>query len=96
MPGGSGQWFGRGIVIQVDLATGAPTSAIVRASLVEENHDIGISVVSAEAAIEDVVVRKTSPQQGDGLFGDGVVSTALGAAAGDRLKAKYVSPCGLL
>ncbi|WP_437758974.1 right-handed parallel beta-helix repeat-containing protein [Sorangium sp. So ce1389] len=63
---------GRGIVVQNDRDTGERASVLVRASLVEQNRDVGVFVGGSDATIEDTVVRATQPSA-DGLSGWGIV-----------------------
>jgi hypothetical protein len=58
----------------------ARASAIVRPSLVEQNH-VGVFVAGADATVEASVVRATLNQASDGLFGDGVTVFSLVAPA---------------
>jgi hypothetical protein len=52
---------GRGISVQSDAATGAPSSVVVRSSLLDGNHDVGLFVVASDATVEATVVRGTEP-----------------------------------
>ncbi len=63
---------GRGLGIQVDVGTGAPSTATVTASLIERNHEIGVFVAGSEVSLEALVVRDTLPQQSDQHFGRGI------------------------
>jgi hypothetical protein len=62
---------GRGVAVEADPATGAPSMLLVRESLVEQNHEIGIYVEGSEATVEASVVRATEPNA-QGLLGLGV------------------------
>src|SRR5262249_54831014 len=66
----SDQRFGRGIQIQKQAGVASPV-AITR-SLVRNNFEFGISVVSSETTIDTTVVERTRPQALKGVFGDGV------------------------
>jgi hypothetical protein len=63
--------FGRGVTAQAHTVTGLSSTLLVRGSLVDENHDVGVNVVGSTATVEASVVRATQP---DGLqrFGHGV------------------------
>jgi Protein of unknown function (DUF1565) len=61
--------FGRGISVQND--PGERAKITVRACLVEQNHELGVSVSGADATIEASVVRDTKAN-GDGTLGDGI------------------------
>jgi hypothetical protein len=68
--------FGIGIVIADNTATGQQSmvqqsQVMLRSSLVEDNHAIGVHVLSSEATIESTVVRGTLPE-GNGEFGRGI------------------------
>jgi hypothetical protein len=65
--------FGRGINIQYDPDTLAPSLATVRASLVERSRDAGIFVAGAAVTVEGCFVAATTPRD-DGSFGDGLVA----------------------
>jgi len=62
--------FGRGIHVQSD-PTSTPASLVLRTSLVERNHEGGVSISNGEATIIASVVRDTEPN-GGGFFGRGV------------------------
>src|SRR5262249_12253782 len=57
-PDGTGR-FGAGIAVQTDPATGKRGTLSLAASLIEQNHDVGVYVKGADAAIEASVVRAT-------------------------------------
>ncbi|MDC0685485.1 right-handed parallel beta-helix repeat-containing protein [Sorangium atrum] len=63
--------FGWGIGVQDDSDTGERASVTVRASLVEQNHDVGVIVIGSDATIESTVVRTTQPSP-DGTVGRGI------------------------
>ncbi|MDC0685487.1 right-handed parallel beta-helix repeat-containing protein [Sorangium atrum] len=63
--------FGWGIGIQDDRGRGARTGVTVRASLVEQNHEVGVYVFGSDATIESTVVRATQPNA-DGTHGRGI------------------------
>lgn len=90
LPRQSDQQAGYGIGIRGDAA--APTLALVKSSLVEESHDMGVFVVGTEATIEGVVVRRTLPQAG-GTSGVGIGITNdadSGASATALIKSSLV------
>jgi hypothetical protein len=60
LPNGQGE-TGRGIEIGNDIETGARGNAVVRACLVEQNHDVGIYVGGSDATLEATVIRSTLP-----------------------------------
>lgn len=64
--------FGRGIHILNDATTGAHTSAVMRASIVERSHEYGVLVAGADVLLVGTIVIDTVPRAADGLFGDGV------------------------
>ncbi|WP_437670765.1 hypothetical protein [Sorangium sp. So ce131] len=51
---------GRGISLQSHADTYEPSRATIRASVLEQNHDVGVHVVDAEATIDATIVRETS------------------------------------
>jgi hypothetical protein len=71
LPNGLGA-AGRGINIEHDLNTQERSSASIRACLVEENHNIGIFVISSDVTIASTIVRDTAPEKSGDLFGDGI------------------------
>ncbi len=52
---------GRGINIEYDPAAMGRANVTVRACLVEQNHELGVAVLSSDATIEATVVRSTLP-----------------------------------
>jgi len=69
--------FGRGLNIQLSCdqsgcLTTPRSNAVIRASVVEQNHDVGIYFNAADGWIEDSVVRWNLPQQYDSMSGRGV------------------------
>ncbi|WP_437985178.1 right-handed parallel beta-helix repeat-containing protein [Sorangium sp. So ce117] len=68
--------LGLGIVVQDDPDTGERASVTVRASLVEQNHAVGVLVAGSDATIEATVVRATQPSaNGTGGWGIDVGSS---------------------
>jgi hypothetical protein len=57
--------------MQPDPRTGARSTLALRASLLEQNHEIGVSVHDSEATVEASVVRNTQPNA-EGFGGRGV------------------------
>jgi hypothetical protein len=76
LPRAVDQTFGRGISIQptctVTGCDDARSTAIVRKSLVEENHEAGVHMMAADVTIEATVVRATLPRASDNLAGRGI------------------------
>jgi len=62
---------GRGIHAQIDPWMGAPSTLVVRSSLVERNHDVGIVVAGSAATVETSIVRDTLPDA-HGFTGRGI------------------------
>lgn len=77
----SDQETGYGMSIQPDADTGALTTALVRSSLVERSHEVGISVVGSEATFEGVVVRDTLSRATDQAHGWGIAIQAADTGA---------------
>jgi hypothetical protein len=87
------QHFGRGIQIQLRAATGAPSTANVKSSLVEGNHDIGVLVGASQATLEGLLVRGTLPRASDQQFGMGIniqVDPVGGALASALVKGSLI------
>ncbi len=77
LPQASDQRSGRGINIQAcGTQSGCdPTvraSATVRGSLVEQNHQFGLSIMGSDALVESTVVRANLPRASDQAFGRGI------------------------
>jgi hypothetical protein len=62
---------GRGVGIQPDPTTGAPSLATIRGSLLERNHEIGLMLVGSTATVESTVIRDTLPNA-EGVFARGI------------------------
>jgi hypothetical protein len=71
-PNRAGQ-FGRGIGVQPNEITGEAGKLWLMASLVEQNHNVGVAILGSEATIEDTAVRATGLASVDDPFGDGIV-----------------------
>jgi len=69
-PRSDGTW-GHGMVIQDDAAAHERSEVALRTSLLEHNHEIGVSASASAATIETTVVRATQPRS-DGTFGQGI------------------------
>lgn len=67
--GGAG---GPGVLGQ--LYKGVPATLVVRGSLVERNHEVGIGVAGGSITVESSVVRDTGPMA-DGSVGTGVLAS---------------------
>jgi hypothetical protein len=65
--------FGGGISILPGVDTGMPSRVVVRGSVVERNHEVGIQATGSQATLEGVIVRDNQPRPGDSKFGSGVV-----------------------
>ncbi len=70
-PEGDGH-SGDGIVIQPGTIEEEHSMLMLRTSLVENNHDIGVFVDGSDATIEATIVRDTQPEI-DGGYGVGIV-----------------------
>jgi hypothetical protein len=66
--------FGRGIDVEPSVGTGRAARLWLKASLVEENHEIGVFVSSSEATVEATVVRATKPAPAGEGYGDGIMA----------------------
>jgi hypothetical protein len=62
---------GWGIGVQASLLTGRGATLSLTASLVEQNHAVGMLVAGSEAKVEGTVVRATQPV-GAGVYGYGI------------------------
>jgi hypothetical protein len=64
---------GRGIELQVDLASGVASTLTLRSTLIASNREFGLVIDSVLGVVVDrVLVRDTQPRASDGLFGDGI------------------------
>jgi len=66
---------GRGLNAQAHPAIAAPSTFVLRNSLVERSYEVGVSVYGSNATVEASVIRDTQPN-GLGLFGRGVTAQA--------------------
>ena len=62
---------GNGIAAQSDLSTAFPSTLVLSASRVEQNHDIGVLAIDSAATIDATVVQGTQPQS-NGTHGRGI------------------------
>jgi hypothetical protein len=74
-PDPEGGW-GNGIFV-APLSKDSDASLILRRSLVERNHEIGVSVGASRATLEATVVRDTLPRQSDQSYGIGILAIAI-------------------
>ncbi|HZO15697.1 MAG TPA: DUF1565 domain-containing protein [Polyangiaceae bacterium] len=72
LPKATNQEFGSGVRFEGWEASGAASTAHVKSSLIERNHEIGLFVAGASATLEGVVVRDTLPQASDQRYGRGI------------------------
>ncbi|RLB49518.1 MAG: hypothetical protein DRI90_24460, partial [Deltaproteobacteria bacterium] len=72
LPQAPDQTFSQGIAIQTDSDTAKRASVMLRASLVEQNHQLGVLVSGSDATIEGTVVRTTLPRASDQTAGQGI------------------------
>ncbi|WP_437323216.1 right-handed parallel beta-helix repeat-containing protein [Sorangium sp. So ce381] len=69
-PQGDGR-FGRGLSIEYDPDTRERASVTVRASVLSQNHELGMLVTASDATVESTVVQGSRPQS-DGTRGAGI------------------------
>jgi len=69
--------FGRGFLIQESIEARLPANVKIAWSVVDQSHNVGISVVSAQLVLEHSVVSNTLPTFELLDFGDGVASQSL-------------------
>ncbi|MGK3987318.1 right-handed parallel beta-helix repeat-containing protein [Sorangium sp. So ce136] len=62
---------GHGIVLEDERDSHERTTSTLRASIVEQSHDVGVLVLGSDATIEATVVRTTQPSS-DGIRGHGI------------------------
>jgi hypothetical protein len=53
--------YGRGLSIQDDFFTGAPSTAMLTSMLVHDNREVGLYVEGSQAEVESTVLRFTQP-----------------------------------
>ena len=63
--------FGRGIETVINAAE-QPSAITLRASLIEQNADVGVAVGASDATVESTIIRATRPRALDQLFGQGL------------------------
>ncbi|MBW2454840.1 MAG: hypothetical protein JRI68_10030 [Deltaproteobacteria bacterium] len=72
LPDASDQTGGRGMSVQDDPDTGAPATLTLRASVLEQNHDLGLYVRGSAATVDASVVQATALRASDQRFGRGI------------------------
>ncbi|HZO17281.1 MAG TPA: integrase core domain-containing protein [Polyangiaceae bacterium] len=87
LPRARDQEAGRGIVSAIS-DSGSRSTAHIKSSLVQRNHDLGVFVAASDATLEGLIVRGTLPRASDGGFrrrrGRGRWRPAGHAAFGER------------
>jgi len=63
---------GRGLQLQYDESSYAPATVLLRGSLVEQNHDLGVFIASSTVTVEGTVIRHTQPHGGSHGMGIGI------------------------
>jgi hypothetical protein len=86
------QLHGRGIQLSETPVTNDPATAVLRASLIEQNYEFGVGVVGSEAQLVGVSIVDALPSQADGAFGDGVLVYSLTADAMAELSSCHIGP----
>jgi hypothetical protein len=90
MPRADNQEWGRAISIQhlCFLTPTGPTcdpttraSAIVRGSLLDQVHEVGLFIANSDGTVEASVLRGIAPQVSDALYGDGITVVGVGGVA---------------
>jgi len=71
----SAPFFGRGVNFQ--FYPDVPTAVSMRCSVIENNPEAGFVIMGADATIDAVLVRATTPSAQDDLFGDGMSFVSL-------------------
>lgn len=64
--------FGRGISAVDNPASGMRTTLVLRRVLVEDTYEVGVGFFGTDATVEDILVRRTEPNQNEGFFGTGI------------------------
>lgn len=75
------QGFGRGVVVRDDPHDDSTAQLTMRDCIVEDNHDVALSIIRSEALVERCLLRHTWPRLADGSFGDGISVLASGGPA---------------
>jgi hypothetical protein len=75
LPAASNGMSGRGISLEGDPASG-PARLVANALLLDQNHEVGVALVGAEAELVGVVLRATQPRPFDGQAGIGAATYA--------------------
>jgi hypothetical protein len=86
LPTDSQRLLGRAMNVIPDLVSRARANVTIRASVLEENHEVGLFIVGSDAFVEATIVRDTQPQVSDGFFGRGIGLSSY-PAFGERAKA---------
>jgi hypothetical protein len=91
-PEGVAGLSGTGIVVQPSCTLGpvgevicdsaARATITARGLLVDASHAVGLYIVGSDANVEASIVRSTSAQVADGLYGDGIAIASFGGAQG--------------
>lgn len=63
--------YGRGINVQSELEAGLSSEVTVVASVIADNHELGVYAEGSTLALVGSLIRGTKPRPGDGHFGDG-------------------------
>jgi hypothetical protein len=90
LPQASNQLFGRGMNVQDDPAIGVPSNVAIRASLVEQNHEIGVIVLDSTAQLRGVRIVDSFARPHDGLVGDGLLVWSMAANAAAELSSCHI------
>jgi nitrous oxidase accessory protein NosD len=72
LPSGAEPQTGRGIDGAINAATGERSNLILRASRVEQNHQVGVFISGSDAIVEDTLVIGTLPDQLLQRYGRGI------------------------
>jgi len=72
LPRASDQTVGVGISAQDRVSTGARSTLVLRTSMIEDNHHVGVAVTGSDATIEATVVRDTQPEASSQVSGYGL------------------------
>jgi hypothetical protein len=64
--------FGRGLLVQSGVDTGAASTVTVRASVIARSHEVGLGVLGSDVTVEGSIISETLPRASDGKLGNGV------------------------
>jgi hypothetical protein len=81
--------YGRGVQVEADHASGAPSVLSLRQSRIRQVHEVGATIVGSLATIEHVEIAEVTASA-DGLFGDGIVVVSQGGTASATIHAVHV------